>query len=342
VLLDARVVSAGPRRTPVPGFEMAGLELRDGAEFHQDGLLIRARLVESPEPLPALDLRQLPFLALGLAAGGLALFAAFLLALPSQGPTSDFTARDLSPVAVRLIAPAPQLRQEATRAAEQIREHVRRKKPETSQPRPKAIVAKHFAALAKLTAAGPAMKSLLAQMDKRGGARKGSFKLTPILGRDSLVGQSSASLFDLGHGGIPGAEVLHGKGGGGVGAMGAGTIGRGAVSGTVSRATAQSLVSHGDLAREALAEVINLHLQAVRGCYERALLKAPALTGKLVVEWTVTASGRVTGAKVKSKTLDSAQVESCVLQQIVSWQFPKPEGGPVQVTYPFVFTSAGF
>ena len=98
----------------------------------------------------------------------------------------------------------------------------------------------------------------------------------------------------------------------------------------------------GNIDREAVAKTINAHLQEVRGCYERALLKDPGLAGKVVLEWTIGTTGSVVAAKTKSSTLKNAGVEGCILSALKTWQFPQPRGGVVIISYPFLFNSVGF
>ena len=139
-----------------------------------------------------------------------------------------------------------------------------------------------------------------------------------------------------------GREILRGKGGGGIGALGAGSVGSGTVAGTVSRASARTISAQGSVDREAVARTVNAHLQEVRACYERALLKEPGLAGKVVLEWTISLSGDVATAKTKSSTLHNSAVESCILQDLKSWRFPPAKGGLVIVSYPFLFNSVGY
>jgi outer membrane biosynthesis protein TonB len=120
-------------------------------------------------------------------------------------------------------------------------------------------------------------------------------------------------------------------------------VGKGKVGGTVTRATARSVsAAQGSIDREAVAKVINSHLQEVHACYERALLKDPGLAGKVVLEWTIGGGGRVTAAKTKSSTLRNSAVESCILSNLKTWTFPAPKGGVVIITYPFLFNSVGY
>ncbi len=139
--------------------------------------------------------------------------------------------------------------------------------------------------------------------------------------------------------GIKGMEKLRGKG---IGALGAGSIGKGAVGGTVSHAIAHSVGAQGTIDKEAVAKVINSHLHEVSACYERALLREPGLAGKIVLEWGISTSGTVTSARTKSSTMKSSAVESCILSALKMWKFPSARGAGVVISYPFMFNSVGF
>jgi outer membrane biosynthesis protein TonB/pSer/pThr/pTyr-binding forkhead associated (FHA) protein len=294
---------------------------------------------------------------------------------PREPEAPDFTAKDLSPVAVRLMTPPkrPKVekpKQEVKEAKADKPEAKPEPKPEPKpkKPAPKKVVAAPkpepkaeptpeppkpvvFNALAKLSAKGPAMKDMLAAVDKLGGgsktAKNTNFKLSGLIGK-APIANAGLGTFGLGSSGrnggaTLGAELLHGRGGGGIGAMGAGTVGKGHVGGTVSAASGHSISAQGNIDRDAVAKVVNSHLQEVRLCYEHELNRSGGgLAGKVSVEWTIGTTGRVAAAKVKSSTMNNASVESCILEHLKTWQFPTPKGGPVIISYPFLFNSVGF
>ena len=96
----------------------------------------------------------------------------------------------------------------------------------------------------------------------------------------------------------------------------------------------------GKMDRSDIARVVRLRIRAVKSCYERELKKDPTLKGKIVVQFTIGPMGRVTNSKIGSSSMRNAAVGSCILGRIRSWRFPKPEGGSVTVSYPFVFTAS--
>ncbi|GHG68807.1 AgmX/PglI C-terminal domain-containing protein [Comamonas sp. JC664] len=349
--------------------------LREGtaARLTQGHMSLVAYAAPKPARVFVNPLKGLPWLTLtllGLFASGM---AAFLVMKPHRPELADFQQKSLPPVALRLIAPEPKKKEEAKKKLEAIKEQAKKPtkekvaekappKPVEKTPPPKqpeqAVAAaapqnKALKALAKLSAAGPATNDLLAAVDKLGSGpgsknvKNSNYKLSGLIGK-APIANAGLGTFGLGGGGkgggaTLGAELLRGKGGGGIGALGAGGVGKGKVGGTVTRATARSIAStQGTVDREAVARVINSHLNEVHGCYERALLKDPGLAGKVVLEWTIGTNGRVVAAKTKSSTLRNASVESCILSNLKSWTFPAPKGGVVIITYPFLFNSVGY
>jgi hypothetical protein len=133
--------------------------------------------------------------------------------------------------------------------------------------------------------------------------------------------------------------VGYGAGGGGVGygtiGIGSyGAVGKGAAGdadayggmiGSEARAVSAPQVRigtttvRGDLDKLIIRRYIRKHLNAVKYCYEKQLLKDPQLA--------VTASG-----------MGNETVESCVAEVIRKVQFPQTDGdGVSEITYPFVF-----
>ena len=93
----------------------------------------------------------------------------------------------------------------------------------------------------------------------------------------------------------------------------------------------------GGLDPNEIAAVIKRHESQVRACYERGLQKSPRLAGRLSLRFLIGPQGRVTTARVSQSSLRNAGVESCIQSRLMSWKFPKPEGGvSVKVAFPFV------
>jgi metallo-beta-lactamase class B len=102
-----------------------------------------------------------------------------------------------------------------------------------------------------------------------------------------------------------------------------------------------SSAPRGSLDKEIIRRIIRRHINEVRSCYERELTAKPELAGRILVQFTIAASGQVVASVLQSSTMDNARVESCTVQAVRRWEFPKPVGGgTVNVVYPFVLTPA--
>ena len=96
----------------------------------------------------------------------------------------------------------------------------------------------------------------------------------------------------------------------------------------------------GELDPAMVAKEVRTRLGAIKACYERALKRNPNLSGKVVIHWTITQAGTVSGVDVESDTLGDAEVASCIKSLVARWRFPAPSGGSVEVSFPFVFQSS--
>lgn len=202
---------------------------------------------------------------------------------------------------------------------------------------------------------------VLARSGKRGA-------LADLIGGGSaLPGEVDRAMNRKGRYGLPGETELRegkglqgtGTGGGGLSTsigQGLGTKGRGGGakgsgladfgSGRSDVAVSASIDSEdvyivGNIPREVIAKIINDNIGRIKYCYERQLQVQPKLAGKILVEWVIGLEGRVTSTRLKSSSMGSPPVEQCVQGVIRTLPFPKPGGGVVQVTYPFLFRVAG-
>lgn len=97
----------------------------------------------------------------------------------------------------------------------------------------------------------------------------------------------------------------------------------------------------GPLDIQIIRRVIRRHISDVKLCYEQQLEKKPGLSGRLMVQFTIAPTGEVVASALQSSTMGDAKVESCTVQAVWRWEFPRPEGGGiVDVTYPFVLMPA--
>ena len=175
----------------------------------------------------------------------------------------------------------------------------------------------------------------------------------------SMAGEGTER--ELGHG--PGGLGFRGIGSGGGGpggygrvhALGAidvdggrgkhGNIGRRALARRVkpgrkvSPIDTERLTSNAFCDKGQLTRVIRQRSAAFRACYEKELLSAPTMRGKVTVTWTINLEGRVERPKVLNDQLHNASVSNCVLRQIRRMRFKEPEGGMCVVRFPLMFSA---
>jgi len=148
-------------------------------------------------------------------------------------------------------------------------------------------------------------------------------------------------------GGGTGKGVLFGAGdlGTGVGAGSGSGRGRGAggvgLPGPKAKEAQLSLDNggaqvHGFLSKEQIDRVVRANQAAIKYCFEVEMQRQPKLEGAVHMYWRIDLQGQVSVVRVAKSTLNNARVEGCMSRQIKRWIFPKPDGGEVEVTYPFL------
>jgi len=196
--------------------------------------------------------------------------------------------------------------------------------------------------------------------------------IASIFGRDSALGNDAADVL----GGLVGNQIGEAYGVGGLGLVGTGSGGGGTGEGTIGlgnlgtigkgggggngsgygrgagglggrRAHAPDVIPgqanvRGSLDKEIIRRIIRRHINEVKYCYEQELTKKPSLGGRIMVQFTIAASGQVIASVLQNSTMGNARVENCTVQAVRRWEFPKPLGGGIViVSYPFVLTPAG-
>jgi hypothetical protein len=96
-------------------------------------------------------------------------------------------------------------------------------------------------------------------------------------------------------------------------------------------------VEGGHVDPAAIAREIRGRRKAIAACYERALKQQPALAGKLVVRFSLTAAGTVSAVDVDDDTLGAPDVAACIRAVVLRWRFAALAEGPAELSFPFVF-----
>jgi TonB family protein len=95
----------------------------------------------------------------------------------------------------------------------------------------------------------------------------------------------------------------------------------------------------GSVDKEIIRRAIRPHIDEVKACYEPELAKQPGLSGRIMVQFSISSAGSVIASRLQDSTMNNPTVESCTVQAVRRWRFPKPAGGGIViVSYPFVLT----
>ncbi len=147
--------------------------------------------------------------------------------------------------------------------------------------------------------------------------------------------------------------VGSGKGGGGtgegtIGLGNLGTIGHGSIGGYGAKnrfgdagaEVVQGAVEvRGSLDKELIRRIVRRHMNEVKFCQERELMRGHAGNGRVVLQFTIGPEGRVLASTIQSSTVGNPQVDACLAAAVRRWDFPKPRGGIVVVSYPLILKS---
>ena len=132
------------------------------------------------------------------------------------------------------------------------------------------------------------------------------------------------------------------SGDGGVAALERGDTGKKRVQAMVTARLNRTVKIEGGMSREMVKRVIDQHLSEITYCYESALISNPTIMGRIAFEWKILMSGEVGEIRILASSVNSHEVHDCIKSAIKSWQFPKPVGTEVIVSYPFVFDLVAF
>ncbi len=94
------------------------------------------------------------------------------------------------------------------------------------------------------------------------------------------------------------------------------------------------------LTQEAIYKVVNDNNTSMKLCYAEAARKGEKLAGKMEVQMTIDATGEVSGADINTPQFKSSTMGQCTVRRVKTWKFPRFNGQPVTVVFPYVLQSA--
>ncbi|MEM6991092.1 MAG: AgmX/PglI C-terminal domain-containing protein [Myxococcota bacterium] len=145
---------------------------------------------------------------------------------------------------------------------------------------------------------------------------------------EGTIGLGNTGLIGKGGGGGTGSGYGRGSG--------AGFGGRGKRVPRVRQAKAKV---EGKLDKDIVRRIVRAHINEVRHCYNQGLVRDPKLEGRVTIDFTIGATGKVTASSVDKSTVGDENVDKCIAKAVKRWKFPKPsDGNDVEVAYPFVLS----
>ena len=109
----------------------------------------------------------------------------------------------------------------------------------------------------------------------------------------------------------------------------------------VPRLRTGDLTVNGGIAPELVRRIARQNFGSIRLCYEEALSLDVAAAGKLTFSFVIEADGEVKDVKTETDLKDAKLVE-CARKVFERLDFPKPEGGRVEVRFPVLFSAPEF
>lgn len=104
----------------------------------------------------------------------------------------------------------------------------------------------------------------------------------------------------------------------------------------------QRIELKGCLKPQTVRRMLSRYQSQARYCYEKELPRNPNLAGKVTTSFVIGPTGSVIQSKIESSTLQSSNVETCLLRSLQRMKFPACQGGGnAYVTYPWIFKSSG-
>ena len=125
------------------------------------------------------------------------------------------------------------------------------------------------------------------------------------LDRHRMGGGGSEGTMGLGNLGTISRQraAAHGYGRRGAGGLGGRRAGADVIAGMAN--------VRGSLDKEIIRRIIRRHINEVKYCYEQELTKKPDLGGRIMVQFTIAASGRSSRPVLQNSTMGNARVENC-------------------------------
>ena len=87
---------------------------------------------------------------------------------------------------------------------------------------------------------------------------------------------------------------------------------------------------------EAIYKVVADNNTSMKLCYAEASRKSEKLAGKMEVQMTIAPTGDVSAADITTPQFKNSTMGTCTVKRVKTWKFPRFNGDPVTVQFPYV------
>jgi len=93
----------------------------------------------------------------------------------------------------------------------------------------------------------------------------------------------------------------------------------------------------GDLEPPLIERYIKENRYQLQLCYELALRRNDQAAGMMEWKWRIDSRGAIADVALITTSIQDPRMTECIRQKIMTWRFPRPRHGSVEVSYPFEF-----
>ena len=93
----------------------------------------------------------------------------------------------------------------------------------------------------------------------------------------------------------------------------------------------------GNIPQSEVEKVFSRHMDSLGECYGKALDTLESIEGSIEIGMEIDLSGRVSQSYIMTGDLGSLKAETCILNKVGRFNFPRPGGGKAVVSHPLIF-----
>lgn len=105
-----------------------------------------------------------------------------------------------------------------------------------------------------------------------------------------------------------------------------------------NRAEKRVQAKDGTIDPSKIENFIKIHKYQLQICYEIALRTDDQSEGSMEWKWKVDQTGRIFDVSLIAANINNEKMIRCIREKISQWKFPAPQGGVIEISFPFEFS----